>query len=124
MYGKCHCGCGGNTALATKLNHRDRANAGQPRVFIMRHWKHGQWTERPMAVCHPDRPNHGRNLCRQCYWQRFKRANKARDRAIVTDWERARYTRFLELTIDMEVPIALRQLERDVPSEMFEEAVP
>jgi len=39
-YGKCHCGCGGNTSLAPQSDRKQKMIFGQPRMYIQGHARH------------------------------------------------------------------------------------
>lgn len=121
LYGMCHCQCGGKTTMAIVKNRRDYIVEQGPYVFLNHHHKPSQWRDRRMATCHIDRPAHAQGLCKSCYWSKHKRANNRKHRVAVNDWERARFTRFLVLTRGgFGRDEAMRQLERDVPSEFPE----
>lgn len=118
----CHCGCGAKTNIVWKTDSKLNKVAKRPFVFLAHHYRPTQWKPSRPAKCHPDRSNHSMGWCSACFWKRWKRGT--RDYEAVNDWERKRYHRFQELVAEgMEIHQAVRQLERDVPSEM-EEAVP
>jgi hypothetical protein len=119
MFGLCHCNCGGVTNRATQARPSDNEYVGDPRVFLPHHFYPSQWRERRMATCHPDRPSHAHGWCKECYWSKYKRANRRRDRRAVNDWERARFTAYMSLVRSgLDARSALIQLEREVPSEL------